>query len=90
MSVRVQVILDEEEVARFKSQAQKESKSLSAWLRDAGRKMLETNRQWQSLMDPKSLRRFFDSCNEREEGREPEWEEHKRVILESIRATNKP
>ena len=36
MSVRVQVILNEDEATRFKSQARKESKSLSAWLREAG------------------------------------------------------
>ena len=45
MSVRVQVILNEEEAARFKAQAGKESKSLSAWLREAGQKMLEMNLQ---------------------------------------------
>ena len=43
MSVRVQVMLEEDEAARFRSQSMKESKSLSAWLRDAGRKMLETD-----------------------------------------------
>jgi hypothetical protein len=82
MSVRVQVILEEKEAARFKSQALKESKSLSAWLRDAGRKMLNTNRQWQTLTDQESLRKFFKKTNEREQGSEPSWEEHKRIILE--------
>ena len=81
MSVRVQVILDEEEVTRFKSQAMKESKSLSAWLRDAGKNMIEINRQQQRLTDPDSLNRFFRKCNERENGVEPDWEDHKRLIL---------
>jgi hypothetical protein len=90
MSVRVQVILDEEEVTRFKSQAMKESKSLSAWLRDAGKNMIEINRQQQRLTDPDSLNRFFRKCNERENGVEPDWEDHKRLILDSYRAGNKP
>jgi hypothetical protein len=90
MSVRVQVILDEEEVTRFKSQAMKESKSLSAWLRDAGKKMIEINRQHQRLTDPDSLQRFFRKCNQRENGVEPDWEDHKRLILDSYQAGNKP
>ena len=45
MSVRVQVILGEEEAAKFKFQAQKESKALSAWLREAGKKMLKMGYQ---------------------------------------------
>lgn len=84
MSVRVQVILDEREAARFKSQALKESKSLSAWLRDAGRKMLDVNQQWQTLNDQESLSQFFQQCVEREQGFEPSWEEHKRIILEGF------
>ncbi len=84
MSVRVQVILDEREAARFKSQALNESKSLSAWLRDAGRKMLDTNRQWQTLADEETLRKFFQQSNEREQGLEPSWEEHKRIILDGF------
>lgn len=90
MSVRVQVILDEKEVTRFKSQAMKESKSLSAWLRDAGKQRIEINQQQQRLTDPDSLKRFFQKCNERENGVEPDWEDHKRLILDSYQAGNKP
>lgn len=90
MSVRVQVILDEKEATRFKSQAMKESKSLSAWLRDAGKQMIALNRQQQRLTDPDSLNRFFRKCDERENGVEPDWEDHKRLILDSYQAGNKP
>lgn len=90
MSVKVQVILNEEEATRFKSQALKESKSLSAWLRDAGNKMIEINRQQQNLTDPDSLKRFFQKCNERENGIEPDWEDYKRLELDSYQAGNKP
>lgn len=85
MSVRVQVILDEEEMAKFKSQAHRESKSLSAWLRDAGRRMLQENHKWKSLADPVVLKDFFDQCNKREKGSEPDWEEQKSLILDSYR-----
>ena len=90
MSVRVQVILKEEEATRFKSQALKESKSLSAWLRDAGNKMIEISRERRRLTDPDSLKRFFQKCNQLESGIEPDWEDHKRLILDSYQAGNKP
>jgi len=90
MSIRVQVILKDQEVAMFKSQAMKESKSLSAWLRDAGKKMIDLEQQQQSLTDPDSLEKFFLKCNEREKGVEPDWEDHKRLISESYQSGNKP
>ncbi|MBW2312333.1 MAG: hypothetical protein JRF35_14915 [Deltaproteobacteria bacterium] len=90
MSVRVQVIIDEKEAARFKSQAMKESKSLSAWLRDAGRKMLEMNQEVNSLRSSDALRGFFQVCHDRERGREPEWEEHKTLILEGYQGGSRP
>jgi hypothetical protein len=90
MSVRVQVILNEKEATRFKSQALKESKSLSAWLRDAGNKMIDLNQQQQRLTDPDSLKRFFKKCNQQDSGIEPDWEDHKRLILDSYQAGNKP
>ena len=83
MSVRVQVIIDDEEVTQFRSQAKKESKSLSAWLRDAGRKMIELNSRKQPLTTPNSLKKFFQECNDREKGVEPDWEEQKTLIVNS-------
>jgi hypothetical protein len=90
MSVRVQVILKEEQAAIFKSQAMKESKSLSAWLRDAGNKMIDLNRQQQPLTNPDSLENFFQQCNERKQGVEPDWEDHKTLIIEGLQSGNKP
>ena len=89
MSVRVQVILKEEEAVKFKSQAMKESKSLSAWLREAGNKMIDLDQQ-QPLTNPESLKKFFQQCNEREQGVEPDWEDHKRLISEGFQSGNKP
>lgn len=90
MSQRIQIILDEKEATEFKAQAMKESKSLSAWLRTAGKKMLEMNRQQQPLSDPQSLKTFFKRCNAREKGVEPDWEEHKRLILDSSKGNHRP
>jgi hypothetical protein len=82
MSVRVQVIVDEEEAARFRAEAARETKSLSAWLRDAGRKMLERNGQDRALTDPGALKKFFQECSAREKGKEPDWDVHKKLIEE--------
>ncbi len=85
MSVRVQVILNEKEAAQFKAQARKESKSLSSWLRDAGRRVLNENQRWDSLKDPTGLKAFFKECEKREKGVEPDWEAQKQLILEGYR-----
>ena len=90
MSMRVQVILEEDEATKFRSQALKESKSLSAWLREAGRKMLELNGRALPLSDPVTLKSFFKRCNERGKGKEPEWEDHKTLILEGYRTGGRP
>jgi len=81
MSMRVQVILDEKEILRFRFQARKESESLSAWLRDSGRKMIEKNGRNESLSDPAALKDFFKRCQERERDQDPDWEDHKKSIL---------
>ena len=83
MATRVQVILDEEEMTRFRARARKESKSLSAWLRDAGRKALEESEDQGGLKDPAALRKFFRESNKLEKGKEPDWEDYKRMIRES-------
>ena len=90
MSVRIQVILKEDEAAQFRSQALRESKSLSAWLRDAGKKMLEKAQESQPLTDSTALSAFFKECNAREGGREPDWEEHKELILEGFQSGRRP
>ena len=89
MSLRVQVILEERDALKFRSQAIKESKSLSAWLRDAGKKMLET-KETAPWADSESLKLFFKRCREHEKGREPEWEEHKQNILRASRSGDRP
>jgi hypothetical protein len=80
MATRVQVILDEEEMTGFRARARRESKSLSAWLRDAGRKALQEAEEKGGLKNSAALRKFFRESNKLEKGKEPEWEDHKRMI----------
>jgi hypothetical protein len=83
MSIRVQVILDEEENAMFRQQARKESVSLSRWLRESGRKRLEAERLQGSLRGAAELKAFFKACDEHHQNtQEPDWDEHKSLITE--------
>lgn len=88
MGVRVQIILEKKDAARFREQARHESKSLSAWLREAGRKAMEEKSDKKSLRQPKALKAFFRECNRMEKGAESEWDEMKAMIEEGFRGAN--
>lgn len=79
---RVQVLLDEDELARFRRQAQREGLSLSAWLRQAGQERLQS-RRGRRIQTVDDLREFFRAVDERESGSEPDWEEQKVKIARS-------
>lgn len=85
MTIRVQVLLEEEEKELFVQEAQRAGMSLSAWIRDAGKERLKNRPARLKLETPDDLRVFFASCDSRQEGREPDWEEHLRVIERSKR-----
>jgi len=57
--------------------------SLSAWLRQAGKDRLAAKTQQKAIRTAKDLRRFFKACDTQSSGREPDWEEHKKVIARS-------
>jgi hypothetical protein len=84
MKKRVQVVLDEEEREEFRRRAIREGLSLSAWLRRAGREKLSVDRDREVPRTLQELRKFFKACDEREEGKEPDWHEHRLVIERSI------
>ncbi|HSE40633.1 MAG TPA: hypothetical protein VLH08_07675 [Acidobacteriota bacterium] len=86
MSVRIQVIVEENEALEFKTQARKEGKSTSAWLRDAGKKEIESKRPQKSLKSTTALKTYFDKINAAKDGKEPEWDEHKKLISEGYRS----
>jgi len=85
MATRVQVILDEEDRERFRRYAKKEGLSLSAWLRKAGRERVAAQKAKQGPRTAEELKEFFEQCDSREKGREPDWAEHRKVIETSVR-----
>lgn len=83
---RIQVVVDERERAAFRRQAQTEGRSLSAWLREAGRERLRESQRRTCFDDRASLDAFFDRCDQLDgPAVEPEWSEHLQVIDESRR-----
>lgn len=77
---RVQVILENEERERFRGMAEREGLSLSAWLRQAGKDRMAAQQARTEISTVAELRAFFAACDAREQGREPDWEEHLAVI----------
>ena len=52
---------------------------------EAVRDRLEAGQRAKGFESSEDLKRFFKECDEKEgPGREPDWEEHKRTIHESI------
>jgi hypothetical protein len=84
MSERIHIVLDPVEKERFRRLAEREGKSLSEWLRDVARARADAESERERLDTSEQLHRFFAACDEREHGREPDWEEHLKVILGSI------
>lgn len=80
---RIHIVVGREEKERFRRLAAREGRSLSDWLREAARERAAARGEAQ-LEDEASLRKFFDACDRREEGREPDWEVHREVIERSI------
>ena len=81
--VRVQVLIEQEEREAFRQVAEHEGKSLSRWLRESALHRLEEKRASAILSSAADLRAFFKACRIREEDREPDWEEHLRIMEES-------
>lgn len=86
MKQRIHLVVDEAEKKRFQVAADREAMSLSAWLREAARARLERHESRSHLDSIDELRAFFDACDAREKGTEPDWDEHRSVIERSIRS----
>jgi CRISPR/Cas system CSM-associated protein Csm2 small subunit len=80
MSIRVQVVLDKHEKQAFRAAARRAGKSLSAWMKECALKRLEASSAGQVPQTADELRRFFEECDQREKGEEPDWAEQRRVI----------
>jgi hypothetical protein len=74
--------MDEIEREAFRRAAANDGLSLSDWLRRAARERLE-QREAPALSSAEDLRAFFEACDRREQGVEPDWQEHRAVIEES-------
>jgi hypothetical protein len=74
--------MDEVEREAFRRAAAHEGLSLSDWLRRAARDRLAASKA-PTLSSAEDLRAFFEACDAREEGVEPDWDQHRRVIEES-------
>jgi len=83
MSNRLHLVLAAAEKERFRRMAVREGKTLSAWVRDAARDRAAAIEAEDRLDTPGSLEGFFEECDARESGREPDWQEHERVIRDS-------
>lgn len=82
MTSRIHILVDEADKARYRQQADREGKSLGAWLREAAEEKLLASAT-SVIRDAADLDRFFEACDERERGPEPDWLEHQRVIERS-------
>ena len=81
---RVQLIIPDEDKARFVRQARREGLTFSAWLRAAARERLEARQRAERFQSPEDLQRFFEECDARRgAGVEPDWDEHLQTLHES-------
>lgn len=81
---RIQVVIDEDERETFRAQARREGRSLSEWLREAGRdRLLKT--QPPTLRTEADLDAFFAAIAVRhaDEPAEEDWAVHKDRIARS-------
>lgn len=80
---RIHIVIDDADKARYQSQAEREGKSLGAWLREAAEEKLHGEAARSRITSPEDLRRFFAACDQRETNPEPDWEEHRKVLARS-------
>ena len=85
MSARIQLVVDTADKERFRARAREEGKTLSQWLRDVARQALLRGEGGSEIRTVADLRDFFQRCDAREEGTEPDWDAHRRQIEQSKR-----
>ena len=83
MAVKIQVLLNGHERELFRQQARADGLSLSGWLKQAGYERLSMARARRGFKTAEDLDAFFTRCDQRERGREPDWEQHLEVINRS-------
>ena len=83
MTTRIHIVLDEVDKARYRSQADREGKSLAAWLREAAEEKIAGVLDRRRFSARADVEGFFEECDTREPRPEPDWEEHRRVAERS-------
>ena len=74
---RFQLIIPDEDHARFAHQAQLEGMTLSGWLRAAAEDRIEQRERLKPFTSSEDVREFFHAHDNSGSGlREPDWEEH--------------
>ena len=79
MTSRINLVVDPSEKERYRRHASRAGLTLSEWLREAAREKAEAAESRRGLDTVEELREFFEECDARERGHEPDWEEHRRV-----------
>ena len=80
---RVQLVMPDADRERYLHQARREGMTFSAWLRAAAEERLAKQKQQRTkrFESVEELWAFSKECDKRAEpGREPDWEETKRII----------
>jgi hypothetical protein len=86
MKDRVHILLPSEEKDRYRSIAEQEGTTLSRWIREAVRERAAKYDVARKLDTVEDLEAFFLECDQLSEAaprKEPDWEEHERLIHES-------
>jgi hypothetical protein len=90
MPERIHIVVDRAEKERYRRMAERQGKSLSERIREAAQEKLTASEGEDALTTVDALRAFFQQINERERGREPDWETHRQVIERSISGDSAP
>jgi hypothetical protein len=84
MSARIHIVVEPAEKERFRARARQEGMTMSEWLRDVARQALVRGEGGVEIRTLEELRAFFDRCDAREKGTEPDWSAHRREIEDSM------
>ncbi len=83
---RVQLVIPDQDRDRFVHQARSEGLTLSAWLRAAAHQRLGRQQESRAFEAAENVAEFFRECEVLDgPNREPNWEEHLKVIEQSRR-----
>lgn len=85
MKDRIHLVVREDEKERYRKSAERSGLTLSEWLREAAREKLAVEENEKRIETLEELEAFFAECDSDETEPEPDWEEHKRRIEESMR-----